>query len=94
MKEYAQILDDYDHETFNEIGKLLCSRHSRWERIYLDIFDTYKYIVVQFRGGSISVRNANMNSLTVNLSELTRLLNGGYYDEVKEYLELKNEIQS
>ena len=49
---------------------------------------------MQFRGGAISVRNANMNSLTANLSELTRLLDGGYYDEVKEYLRLKNEIQS
>ena len=79
-------LDRFDHETFNLIGALMCARHpNRWTKIYLDEFDEYIFIIVIFNGGGMSVRNANMNSLTANLSELMNLLNGGYYEEVPEY---------
>ena len=83
-------LDLYDQETFNLVGDLLCKRHPRrWTNIYLDAFAELIYIVIIFNGGGMSVRNANMNSLTENLSELINLLNGGYYEEVENYLKLK-----
>lgn len=92
--DYALMLDALDHDRFNTIGNAIArAMAGRINHIYLDIFkkdgEEYKFIVVVFRNGAISVRNANINSLTANIRELGTLLDGGYYDEVKEYKKLK-----
>lgn len=79
---------------FDEMGKAISKALPNIISIELDIFKTehektYEYIVVTFRGGAISVRNANINSMSVNLKELSRLVDGGYYDEVETYKHLK-----
>ena len=48
-----------------------------------------EFLVVTFRGGAKSVRNANGNSNTANFRELGKLIDGGYYDEVPFYDELE-----
>ena len=47
-----------------------------------------EYLIVIFDGGGKSVRSINGNSNMTNLVELGKLVNGGYYDEVPDYLAL------
>jgi hypothetical protein len=49
-----------------------------------------EYLVVTFVGGGKSVRNANGNSCNANFCEIGKLINGGYYDEVRDYEALIN----
>lgn len=74
---------------FDRIGKAITESLFRIRSIYLDEVLGQEYIVVRFVGGAISVRKATYNSLTANIVELGKLLNGGYYDEVEDYKELK-----
>lgn len=54
-----------------------------------DITYYKEYIIVTFKGGSISVRSANGNSNTANFRAIGTLLDGGYYDEVFYYENLE-----
>ena len=74
---------------FFKIGKVIAESFPNIRSIYLDEVLGREYIVVHFVGGAISVRNATYNSLPANIAELGKLLNGGYYDEVEGYIELK-----
>ncbi len=74
---------------FFKIGKVIAESFPNIRSIYLDEVLGREYIVVRFVGGEISVRNATHNSLTANIAELAKLLNGGYYDEVEDYIGLK-----
>ena len=74
---------------FFKIGKVIAECFPNIKSIYLDEVLGREYIVVHFVGGAISVRNATYNSLPANIVELGKLLNGGYYDEVEGYIELK-----
>lgn len=49
-----------------------------------------EYLIVTFDGGGKSVRNVIGNSNLSNLAELSKLVNGGYYDEVKAYMSLSD----
>lgn len=74
---------------FDRIGKVIAESLPSIRSIYLDEVLGQEYIVVRFVGGSISVRNATYNSLTANVAELGKLLNGGYYTEVENYIALR-----
>lgn len=74
---------------FFKIGKVIAESFPNIRSIYLDEVLGREYIVVHFVGGAISVRNVTYNSLPANIAELGKLLNGGYYDEVEGYIELK-----
>ena len=74
---------------FGRIGKVIAESLPNIRSIYLDEVLDQEYIVVRFVGGEISVRNATYNSLAANIAELGKLLNGGYYAEVEDYIELK-----
>lgn len=74
---------------FFKIGKVIAESFPNIRSIYLDEVLGREYIVVHFVGGAISVRNVTYNSLPANIVELGKLLNGGYYDEVENYIELK-----
>ena len=50
-----------------------------------DITYFVEYIVVNFTGGGKSVRNVNGNSHNANFREIGKLIDGGYYDEIKDY---------
>ena len=81
---------------FDEMGRAISKALPNIISIELDIFKTenektYEYIVVTFKGGAISVRNANINSMSANLYEISKLVNGGYYNEVEEYQNLTGE---
>ena len=81
-------------ERVNEIGKLIAGYVPRVERVYLDEVGNYTFVVVEFKGGAISVRNVTANSFVAILEELVKLLNGGYYREVEYYLEMKKHHES
>jgi hypothetical protein len=53
----------------------------------IDQNNTYfaEYVIVTFVGGAISVRSANGNSDSANFKEIAKLIDGGYYDEVRFY---------
>ena len=44
-----------------------------------------EYIIVTFVGGGKSVRTVNGNSHNANFREIGKLIDGGYYDEVRDY---------
>ncbi len=46
-----------------------------------------EYIIMTYRGGAIAARTVTANSLTATLSDVVRLLYGGYYSEVDAYKE-------
>ena len=56
--------------------------------VYQKVVDdcTYfkEYVVVTFNGGGKSVRNVGGNSHTANFREIGKLIDGGYYDEVRD----------
>lgn len=81
-------------ERVNEIGKLIAGYVPRVERVYLDEVGNYTFVVVEFKGGAISVRNVTANSFVAILEELVKLLYGGYYREVEYYLEMKRHHES
>lgn len=74
---------------FFKIGKVIAESFPNIRSIYLDEVLGREYIVVHFVGGAISVRNATFNSLPANIIELGKLLKGGYYDEVEDYIKLR-----
>lgn len=47
-----------------------------------------EFLVVTYCGGSIAVRRVNGNSDSANLRSLAAIVDGGYYDEVRDYEEL------
>lgn len=49
-----------------------------------------EYVIVTFFGGGYSVKCVNGNSNTANFRAIGSMLDGGYYDEVRDYQELKN----
>lgn len=49
-----------------------------------------EYIVVTFVGGGQSVRCANGNSNNANFREIAKLIDGGYYDEIRDYEALQS----
>ena len=58
------------------------------KKVNEDVTYYQEYLVVTFFGGAKAVRNANGNSNLANFKELGKLVEGGYYDEVKGYLAL------
>ncbi len=74
---------------FFNIGKVIAECFPNIRSIYLDEVLGREYIVVHFVGGAISVRNATFNSLPANIVELGKLLKGGYYDEVEDYIKIR-----
>jgi len=82
---------------FDEIGKVILKNIPGYEKIFLERIGDEEFIVIQFEGGGISVRNATGNSTVANIAELAKLLNGGYYAEVEYYKKQKeqqNEIKN
>ena len=60
-----------------------------WNKKY-NYFD--EYIVVTYEGGAIAATINNINSIGFTFNAIGKLVNGGYYDEVKDYLNhLNNE---
>jgi hypothetical protein len=49
----------------------------------------FEWLVVHFVGGGISPRHATGNSNSCNFRQLGKLLDGGYYDEVRTYESLQ-----
>ncbi len=50
-----------------------------------DITYFAEYVIVNFFGGGKSVRLVNGNSCTANFKEISKLLDGGYYEENRQY---------
>ena len=68
------------------------------EKLDYDVFYVddiqYEYLVVTYDGGAIAARNCYGDSLSAIFGEIARLFNGGYYDEVSDYLTLKRKSVS
>lgn len=68
------------------------------EKLDYDIFYVddirYEYLIVTYDGGAIAARNCYGDSLSAIFGEIARLFNGGYYDEVSDYLTLKGKSVS
>lgn len=59
-----------------------------------DVFkiDVYnEFIIVTFVGGAKSVKSTSGNSDSANFREIGKLIDGGYYDEVRYYESLFDE---
>ena len=68
------------------------------EKLDYDVFYVddirHEYLVVTYDGGAIAARNCYGDSLSAIFGEIARLFNGGYYDEVSDYLTLKGKSVS
>ena len=68
------------------------------EKLDYDVFYVgdirHEYLVVTYDGGAIAARNCCGDSLSAIFGEIARLFNGGYYDEVSDYLTLKGKSVS
>ena len=49
-----------------------------------------EYLVVTYDGGALGVRSCNGDSFTAIFEELTKMLDGGYYDEVQDLHDYEN----
>ena len=91
--KFKKFYGDLEKANFDNIGLAIAEAIPNIADIHLDVFETedekHTYIVVEFICGAISVRNARGNSITANIEELSKMLNGGYYDEVEYYKNLK-----
>lgn len=55
-----------------------------------DLTHFVEYLVITFVGGGKSVRSVNGNSYNANFREIGNLIDGGYYDEVRDYEALRD----
>lgn len=46
-----------------------------------------EYVVLEFKGGAICARNCTGSSQVAVFQEIAKMLNGGYYEEVKYFKE-------
>ncbi len=73
----------------NDLNKVIPTYKTGIEKIEYRVFKSnsgyyQEYLVVTYDGGAIGVRNCNGNSFTSIFEELTKMLDGGYYDEVQD----------
>lgn len=87
----------------NDLNKIIPNYKTSIKKIEYKVFrcDNFKeefgnqiyyqeYLVVTYDGGAISVRCCNGNSFTAIFEELTKMLDGGYYDEVQDLHHCEN----
>ncbi len=85
----------------DDISRVLGTRDHRMGIMYVD-YEVYRkmddnrdyfveFVVVVFDGGAESVRCVNGNSNFANYTEIGKLLDGGYYDELPRYRVLTEE---
>ena len=87
----------------NDLNKVIPTYKTGIEKIEYKVFkcDNFKeefgnqvyyqeYLVVTYDGGAIGVRCCNGNSFTAIFEELTKMLDGGYYDEVQDLHDCEN----
>lgn len=87
-KEYCE-----KHAFVESLGDCLCKANKSLEGCSYELFAKdapnglafQEYLVLRFKGGAISCRNANINSNMANLREISNLVDGGYYEEVENY---------
>ena len=49
-----------------------------------------EYLVITYDGGALGVRSCNGDSFAAIFEELAKMLDGGYYDEVKDLHDYEN----
>lgn len=85
----------------DDISNVLGTRAHRMGIMYVD-YEVYRktddnrdyfveFVVVVYDGGAEAVRCVNGNSNLANYTEIGKLLDGGYYDEIPRYKALTEE---
>ena len=81
-----------------EVGEAYCKRNDDVVKIDYEVFankkyegDIREYLRVDFSSGDYSIRNCNGNSLSAILYEISKLVEGGYYDENEYYEKMKED---
>lgn len=86
LKDKKQFVED--------LGKVISKHLFGIEKLDYDVFEIngyiYEYLVVTYRGGAIATRNCRGNSLSAVFEEISKLLDGGYYEEVNDYRNAKS----
>ena len=74
----------------NELNNVIPKYKTNVEFIEYRVYEhtekgwTQEYLVINYNGGSKTVRNCNGNSFSSILQEVSRYLDSGYYDEVDD----------
>lgn len=68
-----------------QCGSILALTYEVFEYVNTEHELIQEYLVVTYRGGAKTYRSCNMNSLSAILKEISKLANGGYYDELEDY---------
>lgn len=79
-----------------DLSKVITTYKSGIEKLEYQVFKHkngyhQEYLVVTYDGGAIGVRNCNGNSITAIFEEVSKLLDGGYYSEVRDLREFEND---
>ena len=64
---------------------------SNVDSITYEVYGYFEFVRVNYVGGGYTVRNCSGNSHSAIFREVGRLLDGGYYDEIEFYEEIKND---
>ena len=83
-------------EKFDLVGEAIALTVPNVKKCFMDVIgagggDEIRFIVIEFHGGAISVHNADANSQSANIKDVAQMINGGYYQEVQYYEQLKRE---
>ena len=76
-----------------EINDAYCKCDNGVKNIAYEVFEHPQYgqcemLKVTFKGDAYSIRNCNGDSFSAILSEISKLVNGGYYAEVPYYKDM------
>lgn len=81
-----------------EMSPILAANLGNIEKVSYEVYVkpekewTQEYLVIHFVGGGILARTCNGNSKSAILSEIAKYVNGGYYDEVSDYMHYENAV--
>ena len=96
-ERYDELVDkqDFVNQVSLAFESRVGRRYTSVEEISYDFFMTSEgwlceYVVVRYFGGAIAVTNCAGNSLSAIFRAIGKLLDGGYYDEVKSYKFMKS----
>ena len=78
-----QFVDKISRAIMFDCGQVASVRYEAW--VSEKDSEPQEFVIITFYGGAISVRNVHMNSHSAILREIGRLVDGGYYEEVKYY---------
>lgn len=78
-------VDGLSYALANKCGSIIELSYEVYEKNNTDQPVVQEYLIVTYFGGTKTYRSLNCDSHSAILSEVAKLANGGYYQEIKDY---------